>query len=220
MWRTPDGDRVLTPGEWALVQAGLAVTWDAVEAAREKAGGSGRTGVRAFDCLQPSQQVGLLAEVGRALSNPDVPAPPLTAATEGALAAVLAIVRVILRLELDGPGYLAGGPTAWRRLVLGAVGDPAGRDDPLPAATDADPEEWDLPLEEVESRLFWDRDWEMADEFLDLPPEAAREQFDRHGIDPDYFAAVPDDLRGRDLEAARRELGRLTGRIAPDRAGP
>ena len=38
---------------------------------------------------------------------------------------------------------------------------------------------WDLLIEEVEARLFWDADWEMGDVFLDL-----------HGIDPDYFTAV------------------------------
>jgi hypothetical protein len=60
----------------------------------------------------------------------------------------------------------------------------------------------------------------MADEYLDLPPEAASEQLDRHGIAEDYFTAVPDDLPGEALDAARRELGRLTGRTAPDRTGP
>ena len=48
MWRTPDGDGVLAPGEWALVRAGLELTWDAVEVARE-AGAGDATGVRVFD---------------------------------------------------------------------------------------------------------------------------------------------------------------------------
>jgi hypothetical protein len=124
MWRTPAGDRVLTPGEWALVRAGLAPAWAAVEAARDTPGGPGITGVRAFDALQPGQQTGLLARVGRALSDAHAPNPPLTAVTEGALAAVLGVDRAVLPLELDGPGYLAGEPRAWRRHVLGAVGDP------------------------------------------------------------------------------------------------
>jgi hypothetical protein len=217
VWRTPTGDRVLTAGEWALVRAGLARAWDAIEAARDA---PGATGVRVFDALQHGQQVGLLARVGRALSDPDVPAPPLTAVTEGALAAVFAVLLAGLDLELAAAGLPGFDPAGVRRLVLEAVGGSAQRGDPPPAVTDPDPHEWDLLMEEVAGRLFWDTDWEMADEFLDLPPEAAREQLDLHGIDPDYFTAVPDDLSGRDLEAARRELARLTGRTTPDGSGP
>ena len=68
--------------------------------------------------------------------------------------------------------------------------------------------------------MFWDADWEMADEYLNLPPEAASEQLDRHGIAEDYFTAVPDDLAGENLEDARQQLARLTGGPSPDRSGP
>jgi hypothetical protein len=220
MWRTPADDRVLTPGEWALVRAGLARAWDAVEAARDTPGGAGPTGVRAFDALQYGQQVGLLAQVGRALSDPGVPAPPLTAVTEGAVAAIFAVLRAGLDLELTAAGLPTFDPTGVRRLLLAAVGNAHGQDDPRPAVTDPERHEWDLLLEEVEGRLFWDADWEMADQFLDLPPEEAHELLDLHGIDPDYFKAVPDDLEEEGLDAARREMARLTGRTAPDGSGP
>src|SRR5262249_18062250 len=45
VWRTPDGDRILSPGECALVRAGLARAWDAVETACDPPGG-GISGVR------------------------------------------------------------------------------------------------------------------------------------------------------------------------------
>src|SRR4051794_34540914 len=99
MWRTPDGDRVLTPGERELVRAGLALAWDAVEIAAEASTGDA-TGVRVFDVLQPGQQVALLAYVGTALSDPAVAAPPLTAATEGAVAAAFAQLWAWLEVEL------------------------------------------------------------------------------------------------------------------------
>jgi hypothetical protein len=220
MWRTPSGDRVLTAGEWALARAGLARVWDTIEAARRTPGGPGPTGVRVLDGLQHGQQVGLLVLVGRAMSDPGMPAPPLTAVTAGALAAVFAILRAGPDLELAAAGLPGFDPTGVRRLVLGAVGDAHDRDDPLPALTDPDPREWDLLLEEVEGHLFWDADWEMADEFLDLAPEAARELFDLHGIAEDYFTAIPDDLAGEALDAARRELARLTGRTARGRSRP
>jgi hypothetical protein len=206
MWHTPSGDRVLTAGEWALVRAGLGLAWDAVKVAHE-AGTGDATGVRAFDVLQPGQQVALLAQVGTALSDPAAPAPPLTAATEGALAAVFAQLRAWLEVELD-----AGDSTECRKLLLGAIGDAAGRDGPLPEPTEADWGEWELLIEEVEARLFWDADWEMGDVFLDLPPEAARADLVLHGIDPDYFTSVPDDPDDDGLAAARRVLAELTGR--------
>lgn len=211
MWHTPDGDRVLTPGEWALVRAGLGLAWDAVEIAAE-AGTSDATGVRAFDVLQPGQQVALLAQVGTALSEPVVPAPPLTAATEGALAAVFAQLRTWLEFEL----YDAD-KAECRRLLLAAVGEDAGRDGPLPEPTEPDVGEWELLIEEVEARLFWDRDWEMGDMLFDLPPEAVRADLVLHGIDPDYFLDAPDDPDLGGLEAARRTLAELTGR--PDAHG-
>jgi hypothetical protein len=68
MWRTPGGDRILTPGGWALVRAGLARAWDAIEAARQAPGGPGPTGVRVFNALQNGRQVGLLAHAGGAQS--------------------------------------------------------------------------------------------------------------------------------------------------------
>lgn len=214
MWRIPDGDRVLTAGEWALVRAGLDLAWDAVELARE-AGDGDATGVRVFDSLQPGQQVALLVLVGTALSDPNVPAPPLTAATEGALAAVLAQVRAWLEVELD-----AGEGTGCRRLILAAVGDAAGRDGPLPEPSVTDRDEWELLVEEVETRLFWDPDYEMGDVFLDLPPEAAHADMVLHGIDPEYFTAVPDDPDEAGLEAARRTLAELTGRPAENGRRP
>jgi hypothetical protein len=162
-----------------------------------------------FDALQPGQQVALLAQVGTALSDPAAPAPPLTAATEGTLAAVFAQLRAWLETELYD-----GEKAECRRLLLGAVGDAAGRDGPLPAETEPDAGEWELLIEEVEARLFWDADWEMADVFLDLPPEEARADLALHGIDPDYFTAVPDDPEGDGLAVARRTLAELTGREA------
>jgi hypothetical protein len=107
------------------------------------------------------------------------------------------------------PGF---DPTATRRLILEAVGDATGRDEPLPAVTGPERGEWELLLEEVERRLFWDADWEMADLFLDLPPDVARLRLDQYGIDPDYFVAVPADPDGQGVAVARRSLAQLTGR--------
>jgi hypothetical protein len=207
MWHTPSGNRVLSPGEWALIRAALSLAWDAVEMAAD-AGDDEATGVRAFDTLQPGQHVALLALVGKALSDLSVPAPPLTAATEGALAVIFVQVREwLLEIELTD-----NDPTDCRRLILAAIGDSVGRDYPLPAPTDADPDEWEMLIDEIEARLFWDADWEMGDVFLDRSPDEVRPEMAMHGIDDDYFTAVPDDPDQVGLAAARRTLAELTGR--------
>jgi hypothetical protein len=41
-----------------------------------------------------------------------------------------------------------------------------------------------------------------------------------HGIDPDYFLAVPDDPDYAGLEAARRTLAELTAPSRDDRRAP
>ena len=109
MWHTPVGERVLSIGEWQLVQAGLELTWDAVEAAKDSEGDRDATGVRVFDDLQAGQQIGLLALVGKALTDPNMPSPPLSAATEGTLAAIFAMLR----------GWLEGDLRYWERRRSG-----------------------------------------------------------------------------------------------------
>ena len=69
-------------------------------------------------------------------------------------------------------------------------------------------------IDEIESRLLWDTDYELGDLFLDRPPEETRADMVLHGIDPEYFMAVPDDPDQAGLEAARRTLAELTSRDA------
>jgi hypothetical protein len=66
-----------------------------------------------------------------------VRAPPLTAATEGASAAVLALVRAWLEMEPDGSAG-DGDAADVRRLPLRAVGQAAGRDGPPPESSEPD----------------------------------------------------------------------------------
>src|SRR5262245_13630869 len=101
MWRTPDGNRVLTEVEWALFRAGLDVLRDFVEDDIRSNDTIVATGIRAFDDLTPEQKLALLADVAQALRDPKTPAPHHTAANEGATAAVIATLRMELDVELD-----------------------------------------------------------------------------------------------------------------------
>lgn len=165
-------------------------------------------GVTAFDGLQRGQKLHLLAALGRALLREDEPMPHLTAALEGALAAVFSHVREGLELELrrERPAETR---FSWRRLVH-AAGVEAGLED-LPAADSDLGDEWEWVVDTLEAGLFWDRDWEEGDAFLDAAPEEAARERQAYGIADDYFTDVPPDPEGDELQRVLSDLRELTG---------
>lgn len=221
MWRMQDDNRVLTEDEWALFSTGLDLLRDAVEEDIRSQTDDSSTGVPVFDRLTPEQKLALVADTARALRDPAVPMPPHTAVNEGAIAAVFSMIRVALETEL----YLTQRededekPTDVRRMLLALCEDSEEREEPLPDVTSDDAEGWGWLVEEFEGRIFWDTDFVLGDEFLDLPPDEARTQLEIYGIDPDYFLAVPDEPGRAGLTAARQSLARLLGQPVPDDDG-
>src|SRR5262249_41816905 len=143
-----------------------------------------------------------------------------TAANEGAIAAVFSMIRVELETELDTAGMEGQEePTEIRRLLRAVGEESEEREEPLPDESATDAEEWEWLLEEFEGRIFWDTDFAMGDEFLDLPPDEARQKLQFYGIDPDYYLAVPDEPGEAGLIAARQTLARLLGLPVPDDDG-
>jgi hypothetical protein len=218
MWRMNDGHRVLSDAEWELFAAGLELLCDSGESDIAAGTNDWETDVRAFDALTAEQKLALLAGVAAALRDPVVEAPRHTAANEGAVAAVFETVRGVLGLELDA-GDTGTDGTAIRRLLRNAAGDRPERERKLPSPKNRNHEVWEGLLEEVEGRVFWDRDFEMGDEMLDLPPEATRELLATLTIDPDYYLAVPPEPDEHGLIAARQALARLLGSPVPDDRG-
>ncbi len=74
-------------------------------------------------------------------------------------------------------------------------------------------------MEDFEGRVFWYYDFDMGDEFLDLPPEQAQAQLQLAGIDPDYHLETPAEPSEKGLIAARQTLARLLGLVVPDDDG-
>ncbi|HVK10886.1 MAG TPA: hypothetical protein VM597_19105 [Gemmataceae bacterium] len=212
MWRTPTGDRTLDLAEWAVFLEGLVLLWDLIEDEGRGANNLSHTAVAAFDELQPGQKLYVLAEVGRALSDPNVPAPFHTAANEAAVAAVFAAVEIYLDLELDNPAA----QTYLRELILAAVG---ASDDELPAVTATAAEPWRILLETLMFRVLWDVDFTQGDDFLDLPPDVARRHLAHFGVDPEYYTFVPPDPDDAGLVPVRQTLARLAGRPVMDEYG-
>lgn len=221
MWRMQDDNRVLTEPEWALFSTGLEELRFTIEEDIRSQTDDTETGVPVFDRLTPEQKLALMAETTQALRDPAVPMPPHTAVNEGAIAAVFSMIRVALEMELDiaRTGGEEEKMTDVRRMILAVCDDSEEREEPLPDVTSDDAEEWGWLVEEFEGRIFWDTDFAMGDQFLDLPPDEARTQLRLYGIDPDYYLAVPDEPGEAGLIAARQTLARLLGLPVPDDDG-
>ena len=216
MWRMHDGDRVLTDTEWEVFATGLDLLRDQVET--DIAAGSDDTaaGIPAFDRLTAEQKLALLAEVARAVRDPAVPVPRHTAASEAALMAALEFFRDMLRSEVEANER---GQTDLRECLLAAVAGADDRPAKLPKPAGKRWAAWDDLFECVVGRVFWDFDFAMGDQFLDLPPAEARARLREFGIDPDYYLDAPAEPGERGLIAARQTLARLLGLAVPDDDG-
>jgi hypothetical protein len=213
-----DANRVLTEAEWPIFRAGLDLLRDSIEEDIRAGTDDAETGITVFDRLTPEQKLSLLADTALALRDPATPMPRHTAANEGAIAAVFSMIRVELETELDIAGIEseAEKPTEIRRMLRAVCEESEDREVALPDEAATDAEEWGWLLEEFEDRILWDTDFAMGDEFLDLPPEEAREKLQLCRIDPDYYLAVPDEPDKAGLIAARQTLARLLGLPVPD----
>jgi len=196
MWWTPDGERVLRGRESALFREALGVLADYVRDDQE--GDLCQSGISAFDSLQRSQKLAILAEVGAALLREETPSLPLTAVREATVAVVYELVRDMVQLEVDDP-EVAGGSPAWRELVLGACHERHVADE-LPSPDSEDLDEWDLLIQYLAERVLWDDDWKGEAVHLDADPKTSRAMKKLLGIDKDYYVDVPPDPSEAELE--------------------
>jgi len=218
MWRTEDGDRVLTEAEWKLFATGLDLLLDWVDSdITSGVSDIAQVGMKAFDLLTPEQKYAALADVSLALRDESTPAPFQTAANEAAIAAVfdcvLSMIETEIEAQLDG---LSEFGISVRQRVLDAIGNDPDREDELPLPDCTENADWRFLLQEIESRVLWDYDFAMGDELLDLPPEQSRAILERLTIDPDYYLATPRDPNRQELVQARKTLAKLMGHATPE----
>ena len=236
MWRTPLGERALKGAERALFREVLGMLWDQVELAID----TGEldlceTGVGSFDRLTPNQKLAMLALIGQAMRSEDVPAPELTSVSEGAVAAVLALLRDEVKMEPAAAKLPAAKLTAeeleratFCELVGAAYpevkavrGDEAeggegeseeDADEPrvrVPAVTSHDNDAWELMIDLLFSAVLWDTDYDTDELFLDVPPEHRLDDMEFLGVDEDYFQGIAPDPTDVELTAVRRELSEI-----------
>jgi hypothetical protein len=197
VYRTPQGERILLTGERRLFEDSLGMMADHLSVS------DGDFGVSAFDQLQLGQKLFALYRAGRALLQPDEPAPEITAFLEAAVAAVYQHVFDMVILEIEDPEFAP--QPSWRQLVSEAARESDGIDQ-VPEETSRDKEEWQLVVECLADDVVGDRDFELQ-AHLDADPDKSRDVKEMMGIPEDYYAAVayepPDDQLNLYLDALK-----------------
>jgi len=87
-------------------------------------------------------------------------------------------------------------------------------EEPLPVNSD-DYGAWSVIIEVLEDEILEDRDFSMAGDFLDMPPDQAATLKKTMNIDPGYFTAIVEDPDPERLRELGRELRELLGGDRP-----
>lgn len=212
MWHTSRGDRTLRGDEALLVRCainnmidGLTIHID--DEIDDVAIGS-ETGVAVYDACSLSQRVGLLHEVAKYLLTDTDSAVRLSAPLEATIAAIFVDVRdqVAIEIEFLPPLLESDSEPTWRQMVLDAyrstLAPECGENEvwreileQLPSADCRDMREWQALIDSLADAILWDRDFELADHFLDAEPGFSRAQRQLLGISDDYFTRIAPDPR-------------------------
>jgi hypothetical protein len=243
MWHTSLGDRTLRGDEAALVGTAIDTMIEALmihiddsldDSFEDALAADCQSGIAVYDSLSACQRVGVLHDVARHLLTETESTLPLSAATEATVAAVFVEIRDQVAIEIDLFPDVAskGNRPTWRARVLAAQatishtseGGHGGVHDgseqlaeemELPAETSTDMAWWEGLISGLCDAVLWDRDFEMAESFLDVDPGVSQQRRRLLGIDDDYFTRVGPDPRPSEvfeLVSRTREIVRAKPR--------
>ena len=212
MWHTSRGDRTLDGHEAVLVSKAIDVMVGAllvhIDEEFEDSAPDCETGIAIYDMCTPSQRIGLLHEVAKyLLTSTDEPL-ALSALTDATVAAIFVEIRDQIAIEIEfAASHEDSGQPQWREMVLaahrsiyssnceefygGVYGSSVGEFD----ASSDDLRRWETRVDELVDSILWDRDFEMAEGFLDIDPGVSRQRRRLLGIDDEYFTSVAPDPR-------------------------
>lgn len=174
------------------------------------------SGIAIYDRLTACQRIGLLHDVANFLLT-ETPTPmPLSAMAEATVAAIFVEVRDQTAIEIDLFGASTETETetdcSWRSLIRTAFQSaPKVTAEDLPPVTSTDLDRWDDLIDILAGAILWDRDFEMADSFLDIDPGVSYKRRKLLGIHDDYFTSVAPDPRPEEafsLVSQTREIVR------------
>ncbi len=194
------------------------------------------SGIAIYDAFSPAQQIGLLYDVAKHLLTDTKTTLALSAPLEATVAAIFVEARDQVAIEIDFHSCRPRSESepTWREMVLAAyrsvfanataeetdaIGNhasPGERTDDechpeLPDKLCSDIHVWERLVDSLTDAILWDRDFEMADSFLDVDPGVSHHRRRLLGINEDYFSSVapdprPDEVYG--LVSRTREIVR------------
>lgn len=200
MWQTSSGERVLYGAEGNLFRAAVHRLASWLEEYHNAPGELG-TGVHVFDELTFEQKLAMLDLVAAALLREGVPAPGLTAVTEGTIGAVFRYLSQLVETEIDEH-------ECELRPMISAAAHERHLDKNLPtnSARCAEWHEWHEMIEELSMKILWDLDWDLPQKILDMDPAQRQDIQKQFRIDSGYFTAVAPDPTPKQLTAIRARL--------------
>src|SRR5207248_2640960 len=133
----------------------------------------------AFDTLQPSQQLAMIAEVTRALRVHAVPYQPHTAHNEATIAAIFEMLKVLVDCDIFEK------TTTVQKLILKACRE-TGAGEPLPSLGCKNEKTWHGLIDGLSTLILWDADYEMGHIFLDHARNTRDELLTVTQVDEDY----------------------------------
>ncbi len=225
MWHTSRGDRTLRGAEAALVRNAIDAMIDSLlihlDDDVEEARAVCESGIAVYDALSPSQRIAMLHDVSRYLLTETESAIPLSSTLEATIAAIFADIRDQIAIEIDFLSIQPDtdddeddrtvNPPPWRPLVLdaytllyrpqeGSNASWAEMLEELPDESCRDIRLWEPLITALADAILWDRDFELADGFLDADPGVSRKRRRLLGIQDDYFTGVAPDPRPEEVD--------------------
>ena len=217
MWHTSRGDRTLHGSEALLVSNAidtmvdsllLHLDIDADEDFDEASQGECESGIGVYDAFTAPQRIGLLHEVAQHLLRDTPQVVALSAALEATIAAIFIEVRdqVAIEISLYGEQLDDCDYPTWRQMVLEAyqsicVSDEVDEFQHVSLSDHGCCEMpfWESLIEQLTDAILWDRDFEMADTFMDIDPGISHHRRKLLGINDDYFTSVAPDPRPEEV---------------------
>jgi hypothetical protein len=175
VWRTHLGNRVLEGIEAEVYLSAMQSAIDMLEVEEDLEDSDYQTGDRIFDSASFHQKIVLLYRCLQALLDPKVPAPALTNVMEAAAYLPFVFLRREVSYEIETcheepkeyANYFRQLLTrAYETLILPGLLHPDvleewGEPDQLvPESTDF--EQWEMVIDRLCDRIFWDRDWQLT----------------------------------------------------------
>ena len=138
MWRTSRGERTLKGAQARLFAEALL---DLLDQENDLEFENCDLGIECFDSLTYGQTISVLHTIAHGLLREDVPAVPLTAAVEAAIAALFEHLPIQVDIEVEE----AEARLDWRKLLVAAREETGGEEIPQPMCDHVG--KWDLEIQ-------------------------------------------------------------------------